>query len=69
VAVKFRSFVVLVVRDGITSSGLINLINRAVNMANGFAQKVAFSESAFSGRLKIARRFIAGIGRSSRRSP
>src|SRR5260370_703129 len=33
----------------------------------GLAEKVAFSESAFSGRLKTAQRFIAGISRSSRR--
>ncbi len=30
----------------------------------GFPQKVDSAESAFSGRLKIAQRFIAGIGRN-----
>jgi hypothetical protein len=39
------------------------------NTVASFALKVSSTESASSGRLKIAQRFIAGIGREPRRSP
>jgi hypothetical protein len=40
------------------------LIQFQVRTRIRFAQKVGSTESAFSGRLKIAQRFIAGIGRN-----